>query len=202
MSLPDNLRKIVIATGNRHKYEEFRALLAPLGVELFFGKELNPDLDVEETGKTFVENATQKARAWAEATGLAALADDSGIEVRALDNRPGIYSARVGQDDESCRQWLLAQLEGQSDRQARFVASLVLLLPDGSFEWNTIQYCNGTVLHAKRGERGFGYDPLFVPQGENRSFGEMQSFEKAQYSHRALASKELVKMLRERFVIE
>ena len=122
-----SLQKLVIASGNRHKYEEFQRLLAPLGIELIFGGDYERPLNVEETGATFLENAALKACAWAKHTGLPAISDDSGIEVRALNWRPGIYSSRVGgEDDEACRQWLIANMADKSDRFARYAAALVL----------------------------------------------------------------------------
>ncbi len=187
------LRKMVIASGNRHKFEEFRDLLAPLGVELIFGRDLS-SLDVEETGSSFLENASLKARSWAKETGFPALADDSGIEVNALDGRPGIYSARVASDDEGCRNWLLESLQGKSDRGARYTAALVLAFPDGKL-WSVEGHCYGTVAQEPRGSNGFGYDPIFVPEGYDMTFGELDPSIKARISHRAKASASFLKWL-------
>ncbi len=187
------LREMVIASGNRNKFIEFRDLLAPLGVVLKFGKDVAA-LDVEETGSSFRENAALKASAWASLTGIPALADDSGIEVDALGGRPGIFSARMGADDEACRRWLLDSLADQQNRRARYVAALVLAMPDGSL-WSTEEYCYGEVAYGPRGSNGFGYDPLFIPDGYDKTFGELDAEVKADISHRAKASKAFIKWL-------
>nr|WP_321500338.1 RdgB/HAM1 family non-canonical purine NTP pyrophosphatase [uncultured Dethiosulfovibrio sp.] len=188
-----HLRDMVIASGNKGKFVEFRDLLSPLGIELHFGKDMS-DLDVEETGSTFLENATLKARAWASHAKMAALADDSGIEVEALDGRPGIYSARMGCDERSCRDWLLNELQGIENRKARYTAALVLALPDGGL-WSTEEYCYGTVAVEPRGENGFGYDPIFIPEGYDMTFGELEGSIKSSISHRAKASRNFIKWL-------
>jgi len=191
------LDKLVLASSNRHKFEEFRGLLAPLGVELLFGGDYKHPIEVEETGKTFVENATLKAVAWARYTGLPAISDDSGIEVRALEWQPGIYSSRIGgEDDEACRQWLIDKMTGVEDRFARYAAALVLAFPDGKQHWRSLCYCNGSVIQEKRGTNGFGYDPLFIPEGFEQTFGELPSTVKSKISHRAKVSQEFIAMLR------
>ena len=178
-----SLVKLVLASCNRHKFEEFRQLLAPLHVELLFGGDYEHPLHVSETGKSFTENAALKAAAWAEYTGLPAISDDSGIEVRALNWQPGIYSSRVGgEDDEQCRQWLIRNMADKKDRYARYAAALVLVFPDGS--------------------NGFGYDPLFIPEGYSQTFGELSPEIKSKLSHRAKASKAFIKMLREKMGAE
>ncbi|MBR1896054.1 MAG: RdgB/HAM1 family non-canonical purine NTP pyrophosphatase [Pyramidobacter sp.] len=191
-----SLAKLVIASGNRHKYEEFRGLLAPLGIELLFGGDFDTPIDVEETGTTFVENATLKAAAWAQYAGLPAISDDSGIEVRALGWQPGIYSSRIGgEDDEACRQWLISNMADKTDRFARYAAALVLAFPDGKPHWHTLAYCNGSVIQDKRGTNGFGYDPLFIPEGYDQTFGELPASVKSRISHRAKASQAFIEML-------
>ncbi|MGI6076065.1 MAG: RdgB/HAM1 family non-canonical purine NTP pyrophosphatase [Pyramidobacter sp.] len=198
-----SLEKLVLASGNRHKYEEFQQLLAPLHIELDFGGDFPHPLKVEETGTSFVENAALKALAWAKFTGLPAISDDSGIEVRALDWAPGIYSSRVGGgDDERCRQWLTSHMAGQKDRFARYAAALVLAFPDGKVHWQTLCYCNGSVIQQKRGANGFGYDPLFIPEGQRQTFGELSPEIKSNLSHRAKASHAFVEMLKARQVQE
>ncbi len=184
------LRQLVIATGNRNKFVEFQKLLAPLGITLLMGKDLCPNLEVEETGETFLENARLKAQAWCERTNLPALADDSGIEVAALGGRPGVRSARYAPTDAECRAKLLGELAGVADRSARFAAALVLCWPDGS-EWSTLRYCDGSVTEQELGERGFGYDSLFLPLGETKTFAQMTMEEKDAVSHRGKATRQL-----------
>lgn len=188
------LHEIVIASGNRHKFEEFRDLLAPLGISLLFGKELM-NLEIEETGTTFLENASLKAIGWARRTGYPALADDSGIEVEQLNWRPGIYSARVGEDDQDCRDWLIRNIDVDKNKGARYTAALVLAMPDGKILWSTVQHCRGDVVTEARGVNGFGYDPVFIPEGYDKTFGELSPEIKSKISHRAKAAKEFIKWL-------
>lgn len=184
--------EIVIATGNRHKYEEFCALLEPRGVKVLLGKELQPDLEPEETGSTFAQNARIKAQAWARACKKPALADDSGIAVVALGGKPGIFSARWGSDDADCRARLLQQMEGIQDRRAAFVSALCLCDADGQVLFETEGVCPGQVLESEQGDGGFGYDSLFLADGQALSFAAMASEEKNRISHRALALQNLV----------
>ncbi|MDY3868664.1 MAG: RdgB/HAM1 family non-canonical purine NTP pyrophosphatase [Pyramidobacter sp.] len=188
--------KLVLASGNRHKYEEFKQLLAPLHIQLFFGGDFSSPIDVEETGNTFEENAALKACAWARYTGLPAVSDDSGIEVRALGWQPGIHSARIAPDDEACRQWLIAQMADKTDRCARYAAALVLAFPDTGVYWSTLCHCEGSVIQEKRGTNGFGYDPLFIPDGYTQTFGELPPEVKSKLSHRAKASAAFIEMLK------
>lgn len=181
---------LLIATRNAHKLQEIRALLP--GVELL-GTDAYPQVpDPEETGSTFEENASIKARAWAAATGLPALADDSGLEVAALGGAPGIHSARyAGQHGDAAANnakllRALAGVEGKEARAARFVCVLALALPNG--EVRTLRgECKGHLLETLSGGNGFGYDPLFVPEGYEASFGELPDEVKARLSHRARA---------------
>lgn len=191
-----SLSKLVLASGNRHKFEEFKGLLAPLSINLLFGGDFDKPLDIVEDGTTFTENAAIKAIAWAKYTGYPAISDDSGIQVRALGWRPGIYSSRIGgDDDEDCRQWLISNMADKSDRFARYAAALVLAFPDGKVHWQTLCYCNGSVIQEKRGTNGFGYDPLFIPEGYDKTFGELPADVKSKISHRAKVSMEFVKAL-------
>ncbi len=182
--------RLVLATGNAKKVEELARILDGLDVELVpmsaFALE-----GAEETGTTFAENALIKARAVADATGLPALADDSGIEVDALDGRPGVHSARyAGEDgdDTANNAKLLAELGGvaDEDRTGRFVCVAALVTPDGQ-EWTTRGTMEGHVALAPRGHNGFGYDPLFVAEGETRTNGELSAAEKDARSHRGEA---------------
>lgn len=180
--------KIVLASGNAHKYKEMKRALAPAGIELIFGKELIADFDVEETGGTYAENSLLKARAWAEATGMAALADDSGLEVEALDGQPGIHSARIVEGSDKDRtNWLLEQLKEQENRKARFVACLTVVFTGNAQPMVVTGYCNGHIAKEARGEAGFGYDPVFIPEGCDKSFAELGAEIKEKISHRAKA---------------
>jgi XTP/dITP diphosphohydrolase len=176
--------KVVIATHNPGKLVEMRELLAPHGVEVVSAAELNLP-EPEETGKTFLENAHIKAAAAAKAAQLPALADDSGLTVDALGGEPGIYSARwAGPDKDFSRAMRVIdeklKLAGASDvakRRAAFVAALSVVWPDG-FEENVEGRVEGTLVWPPRGTKGFGYDPMFLPDGHARTFGEMSSEEK------------------------
>ena len=174
-------QKIVIATHNKGKLAEIRDLLAPHGIDAVSAGELDLP-EPEETGETFEANAALKALSAALASGLPALADDSGLCVAALGGQPGIFSARwAGEDKDFARamrniEEMLAQ-SGSSDRAAHFVAALCLAWPDGHTE--TVRgEVHGTLVWPPRGDAGFGYDPMFLPEGENRTFGEMSAEEK------------------------
>jgi len=173
--------RVVIATHNPGKLTEMRDLLAPYGIETISAGELNlPEPD--ETGTTFAENARIKARAAMPAAGLPAFADDSGLAVAALGGEPGIYSARwAGPDKDFAR--AMQNIEGKlnllmtTDRRAQFVAALCLAWPDGHLEEFEARV-EGTLVWPPRGTAGFGYDPMFLPEGQHRTFGEMTAEEK------------------------
>lgn len=184
--------KVVLASKNKHKWEEIRKITEKLDIQLVMESELGVDIDVEETGTTFEENSLLKARAVMEATGLPALADDSGIAVDALNGEPGIYSARYGFDD-SLDDWgrlqlLLKNMENVPDdqRQAKFVCVISMVTPEG----DVIQArgeVHGTVLRSPAGEGGFGYDPIFYYPPFGKTLAEVSAEEKNQVSHRARA---------------
>ena len=186
--------KVVLASKNPHKLVEIDAITKKLGIELVLQSELGIDIDVEETGTTFEENSFLKADAVMKASGLPALADDSGIAVDALNGEPGIYSARYGFDD-SLDDWgrlllLLKNTEHVPDgqRQAQFVCVITMVTPDGE----VIQArgeIHGELLREARGENGFGYDPIFYYPPMGMTTAEMPSEEKNQVSHRANALK-------------
>ena len=196
-------RTLLIATMNPGKVIELQAMLAPLGISVA-GLHAFDVPEVPETGTTFVENAVLKASGYARATGLPALADDSGLEVAALGGRPGVLSARYGGDDlpfaEKIR-LLLAEVEasGSADRSARFVSSIALASTDGKIVATTDGICDGDLAQFPRGSGGFGYDPIFVPEGYAETFGELSGAVKAQISHRASAFLHIMPILR-RFV--
>ncbi len=194
--------KVVLASKNQHKLVEISKITEKLGIELVLQSELGVDIDVEENGTTFEENSFIKAQAVMKATGLPALADDSGIAVDALGGAPGIYSARYGFDD-SLDDWgrlqlLLKNMENVPDgqRQAKFVCVITMVTPEGE----TIQArgeIHGELLREARGKNGFGYDPIFYYPPMGMSTAEMSPEEKNKVSHRANALKEFYKKLKE-----
>ena len=177
--------RVVVATGNAGKVREIADALSELGWQL---EGLNGLSLPEETGTTYEENAALKACAAALAKGLPALADDSGLEVAALDGQPGVYSARFGNrpNDTERNLYLLEKLRGVQDRRAKFVSVVMLAYPDGHVETYRGEL-TGTLLEGPRGANGFGYDPLFVPDGETRTLAEMTVAEKRAISHRGRA---------------
>jgi len=180
--------KLVLASHNRGKAAEIADLLAPMDIEVLSAADLGLP-EPEETGTTFIANAELKARAAAEATGLVALADDSGLAALALDGAPGIYSARWAGPDRDfghAMRELEAALGGHDDRRAQFVSALALAWPDGHVE-AVEGRVDGILVWPPRGDQGFGYDPMFQPVGHDRTFGEMPYAEKKPLSHRSLS---------------
>lgn len=190
----------VLASKNQHKLQEMSAILNQYGVTLRLQSEMNVDIDVEENGLTFEENAFLKAEAVMKATGLPAIADDSGLEVDALDGAPGIYSARYGGDacanDVERYELLLRNLEGVPDekRTGRFVCVIAAAYPDGR-KISAYGCCEGVITHGPSGEGGFGYDPVFYVPEEGCTFSEMSAERKNEISHRANALREFQKKL-------
>ena len=192
--------ELLIATANRGKIRELTEALGGLGLEpvglgaLGYGDRPTP----EETGATFEENALLKARYYHEMSGMLTLADDSGLEVDALGGRPGVYSARYGSTDAERIERLLDELEGRpaSERTARFVCVLALVGENLTQTFTGI--CDGRIRSAPSGRGGFGYDPVFVPERETRTFAEMSPAEKAAVSHRGRALRALADFLRTR----
>lgn len=194
--------KLVLASKNEKKLAEMNAILSELGVEVCSEAQAGVDVDVEETGTTFEENSFLKANAVMQATGLPALADDSGIAVDALNGEPGIYSARYGFDeslDDAGRvQLLLKNMKDVPDdkRQAKFVCVITLVTPDGK----SIQArgeVHGFVTHAPAGEGGFGYDPIFYYPPFGKTLAQVPQEEKNRVSHRAEALKIFYTKLKE-----
>ena len=194
--------KVVLASKNKHKLVEISKITEKFGMELVLQSELGVDIDVEETGSTFEENSFLKAEAVMKATGLPALADDSGIAVDALNGAPGVYSARYGFDDTlddwGRLQLLLKNTEHVPDgqRQAQFVCVITMVTPDGE----TIQArgeIHGELLREPRGENGFGYDPIFYYPPFGMSTAEMSPEDKNQVSHRGNALKVFYEKLKE-----
>jgi XTP/dITP diphosphohydrolase len=186
--------RVLVGSANPGKLREYREILTGLDLELVSPADLEPvPPEPEETASSFKENATSKARAYALATGLQTIADDSGLEVFALRGAPGVRSRRFfGEDataDERNRR-LLALLEDVADRSARFVCVTALASPDGHVELFEGEV-HGEIAEAPRGEGGFGYDPVFVIAGDGRTMAELPSAEKHRVSHRGLAGAKL-----------
>lgn len=184
--------ELLIATSNQGKIAELRLLLASLPLRLRSLAEFPDIADVEETGTTFSDNAILKASAYARQTGLRALADDSGLEVEALNGAPGVFSARYGgaslTDSERVER-LLKELSrfAPLERRARFVSVIAIADSQGQIINISTGKCEGQIAHAPRGTQGFGYDPVFIPDGFEQTFGELPSEIKQNISHRALA---------------
>lgn len=179
---------LVVATHNEGKMVEFRAMLGGKVARLVSAKDIELP-EPEETGATFLENAKIKAIAGAKHCGLPCLADDSGLCVNALGGNPGIYTARWGGPEKDFKKAMAlvnARMGDAEDRGAAFVAVLVLAWPDGHVEWAEGRV-EGTIAWPMRGEHGHGYDPIFVPKGETRTYAEMTMGEKNAYSHRGRA---------------
>ena len=184
-------QKIIVASGNSHKIEEIRSIFK--GVELVSMQEAGFDGDIEETGKTFKENALIKARAVSEAlhSPLPVMADDSGLCVDALNGAPGIYSARFsGGTSADNRALLLKRMDNIPHRTAKFACTVCLYFPDGHYLFGE-GFTHGRILFEEIGDRGFGYDPLFFSDDLNKSFGEAKESEKNSVSHRYRALQDL-----------
>ena len=196
--------KLVIATHNSGKLREIAELIEPLGIACVGAEELGLP-EPEEIGNTFVDNADLKAREAADLSGLPALADDSGLCVDALHGAPGIFSARWAEDADGNRDWMRAmenvwrEVEAagpEAGHDAHFACALAIAWPnDGQVE-NFEGRVDGTLTWPPRGDKGFGYDPMFVPAGDDVTFGEMDPVEKHRISHRADAFRKLVKALK------
>jgi XTP/dITP diphosphohydrolase len=183
---------LVVATGNPGKLKEMQAYLADSGWELALKPE---DLDVEETGETFAENACLKASEVAKATGNWAIADDSGLKVDTLNGAPGVYSARYGNTDTERIERLLRELGDQENRQAQFVCAIAVANPQGEIVIQSEGICHGEILFAPAGDGGFGYDPVFYVPEKQLTFAQMTTDLKKLISHRGNALKALVPQL-------
>ncbi len=181
--------KLVLASKNQKKLVEMSDILSHLGVEVVLQSQVGVDVDVEETGTTFEENSMLKAKAVMEAAGMAAIADDSGLCVDALNGAPGVYSARYGGpelDDVGRYQLLLENMRGQMPRTARFVSVITCCFPNGDV-LTARGECEGTVAFAPQGEGGFGYDPVFFVPELRKTFAQLTAEEKNAISHRGKA---------------
>ena len=181
--------KVVLASHNQKKMVEMKAILSQMGVEVLSQAEVGMDLEPEETGTTFEENARIKAQAVMQATGLPAIADDSGLMVDALGGDPGVYSARYGGpglDDTGRWQLLLKNMAGESNRACKFVSVICCAFPDGG-EVMARGECPGILAQGPSGDGGFGYDPIFYLPQLGKTMAQLTLAEKNQISHRARA---------------
>ena len=181
--------KFVLASQNKHKLVEMQSILAAHGVEVVLEADVGLNVDVEETGSTFEENSLLKARAVMEASGLAAIADDSGLCVDALNGAPGVFSARYGGeglDDAGRYRLLLSNMPRGQARTARFVSAIACCFPNGDV-LTARGECPGTIAYAPMGEGGFGYDPVFFVPELKKTFSQMTADEKNAISHRGKA---------------
>ena len=191
--------KFVLASNNANKLREMRELLAFEGIELVSQREAGCDFAVEESGASFEENAYLKAIAVTRAVGLPAVADDSGLMVNALGGAPGIYSARYTgshEDSDAARTaFLLEKLGNEENRAAKFACALCCTFPNGDV-LRAYGECPGSILQKPRGSGGFGYDPVFLPEGREKSMAELSEAEKNAISHRGRAMRKFVEELR------
>lgn len=196
--------KILIATGNAGKVREFAELFKNLSVEICGLKDFPAIEEVAEIGVTFEDNARLKAVGYAEQTGLWTVADDSGLEVEALGNAPGVFSARyagTAASDAEKIEKLLKEIKktGVKEKKARFVCAIALAAPDGKVVCMETGVCEGRISDKPLGENGFGYDPIFVPENFEQTFGELPENIKQQISHRGRASRKILRFLRDFF---
>ena len=192
------MKQVVIATKNKGKAKDFEALFTPLGYEVVTMFDVAPDMEIEETGTTFEENAVLKAETLSKALGTIVIADDSGLAVDALDGAPGVYSARYAgdHDDEANIVKVLENLKGlpEEKRTARFMCALAIAGPE--LETTTVfGSCEGVILEEKRGTNGFGYDPIFFVPALDRAMAELTPEEKGAISHRGNAIRKLAELL-------
>ena len=189
------MTKLLLATRNIGKIKELTELLRGLGAEILTPEDLSLNLDIEESGETYLDNAAKKAAAYANQSNLFSLGDDSGLEVKALDGAPGIYSARFspkpGANDKDRRDYLLERLqEHPKPWSARFHCTVVLAAPSGATR-SADGECAGEIIPEERGNSGFGYDPIFLVPSLGKTMAELNMNEKNQISHRAQAIKAL-----------
>ena len=191
--------KLVLASKNKKKLEEMNLLLSKMGVEVCSEAEAGVDVEVEETGATFEENSLLKARTVMEASGMPAIADDSGLCVDALGGAPGVYSARYGGpglDDEGRYRLLLENMKGQMPRTAKFVSVITCCFPNGDV-LTARGECPGTIAFVPMGNDGFGYNPVFFVPEKKKTFAQMSLEERSAISHRGKAMREFYGKLEE-----
>lgn len=198
--------ELLIATKNVGKICEIEELLAGASIKIRTLREFENVVEPEETGATFAENAVLKAKYYVEKTGISALADDSGLEVAALDGAPGVYSARYAGENATDGERTVKLIEklkatNNKNRQAQFVCAMAIVNIDGVTECLTEGVCKGQIADFPRGNNGFGYDPIFIPEGFSETFGELSGEIKQKISHRALAISKIVAFLRDFVVV-
>ena len=195
--------RLLIATNNQGKAEEIQAVLRDLDVEMILPTEIGLELDVEEDGQTYAENAMKKVQAFSQASGLIALADDTGLEVEALDGKPGLHSNRfgpplgegLGRTDASRRAYLLQELSGKPRPWvAKFRATVAVASPERGVKL-VEGICPGEIIPHERGEGGFGYDSIFLLKGINKTMAELELDEKNRLSHRGQALRKVIPIL-------
>jgi XTP/dITP diphosphohydrolase len=194
--------RVLLATTNNGKLREFRSLLSGSRFEVIYLGDLPTATEVEETGQTFGDNARLKAVGYARQFGIHTIADDSGLEVAVLDGRPGVQSARYAGADTGYDvkiPTLLTEIHSTNyaDRSARFVAHIVFASPDGEVIFEAEGVCEGSIAQKPRGTNGFGYDPIFLPKGYDLTFGELDDEVKKEISHRARATRKIMRFLRD-----
>jgi len=188
---------IFLASGNAHKIEELKQVLQPLGIDLKSTLDYPDAEEVVEDQPDLQGNALKKAQFWFNKTGLPSISDDTGLEVDALNGAPGVYSARYAGEnptyDDNVNK-LLKELEGVGNRSAQF--RTVIAFVDGSDKYFFEGICRGKIIDDKRGSKGFGYDPVFIPEGYEETFAELSSEEKNKISHRGRAVQKFIKFLK------
>ncbi len=198
---------LLVATMNSGKLDEFTSMLTGIDVEIVCLPDLKDEVaEVDETGATFDENARLKASGYAQRTRLHTLADDSGLEVAALGGRPGVLSARYGGENKTSTEKMEVllnelRLSGGADRSARFVCSLAFAEPTGRILFEARGICTGRISRRPRGEGGFGYDPIFVPEGFAETFGQLPAAVKQSVGHRGRALAQIVPFLRRFYAV-
>lgn len=191
--------EIILATNNKHKLQEVREILSPHKIVVYGLADLNLKVEeVEENGSTYFENALLKAKAVQKLTTMPIIADDSGLEIEALDNQPGLFSARFAESlggHNKAIEEILNQLRRKNNRNASFICDLCVL----NMEKQPLRFegvCKGTISSSPKGETGFGYDPIFIPENLNKTYAEIQQKEKNLISHRGKALKKFITYLK------
>ena len=189
--------KLVLASRNKNKIEEMKALVADLGIEVYSALDFSDLEEVDEDQPTLEGNALKKARYVHQQTGLPALSDDTGLEVKSLNGAPGVYSARYAGENVSYQDnvlKLLKEMDGEEDRAAQFRTVVALVTADSEHTFEGV--CKGKIIDHQRGEKGFGYDPVFLPEGFDQTFAELDSKVKNEISHRGRAIQKFISFLK------